>query len=128
MAMRDARLDLSTLSKNLKKDYGITKRRAEFIARDQANKAHATIERAKRQELGIAKAIWLQFACQVKRLDRHILQRINKSLRFQKECIWMANGYSRESCRGVDVAAEALLKGSIYEWTNYSYGQVHAFI
>ena len=51
--------DLSTLSKNLKKDYGITKRRAEFIARDQANKAHATIERAKRQELGIAKAIWL---------------------------------------------------------------------
>ncbi len=51
--------DLSTLSKNLKKDYGITKRRAEFIARDQANKAHATIERAKRQELGITKAIWL---------------------------------------------------------------------
>lgn len=51
--------DLSTLSKNLKKDYGITKRRAKLIARDQANKAHATIERAKRQELGITKAIWL---------------------------------------------------------------------
>ena len=32
---------------------------AEFIARDQANKAHAVIERAKRQELGITKAIWL---------------------------------------------------------------------
>ncbi|PIT08047.1 phage head morphogenesis protein [Snodgrassella communis] len=51
--------DLSTLSKNLKKDYAITKRRAEFIARDQASKAHAAIERAKRQELGITKAIWL---------------------------------------------------------------------
>lgn len=51
--------DLSTLSKNLNKEYGIEKRRAEFIARDQANKAHATIERAKRQELGITKAIWL---------------------------------------------------------------------
>lgn len=51
--------DLSALSKNLNKEYGIEKRRAEFIARDQANKAHAVIERAKRQELGITKAIWL---------------------------------------------------------------------
>lgn len=51
--------DLSTLSKNLQNDYGITRRRAETIARDQSDKANATIERAKRMELGITKAIWM---------------------------------------------------------------------
>lgn len=51
--------DLSTLSKNLQEGYGITRRRAELIARDQSNKANATIERAKRLELGITKAIWM---------------------------------------------------------------------
>lgn len=51
--------DLSALATNLKKEYAITKRRAELIARDQGAKAHAAIERAKRQELGIERAIWL---------------------------------------------------------------------
>lgn len=51
--------DLAALSKDLSKTYDITKRRAEFIARDQGAKAHAVIEKAKRQELGITKAVWL---------------------------------------------------------------------
>lgn len=51
--------DLAALAKDLSKSYDITKRRAEFIARDQGAKAHAVIEKAKRQELGITKAIWL---------------------------------------------------------------------
>lgn len=51
--------DLAALAKDLNKTYDITKRRAEFIARDQGAKAHAVIEKAKRQELGITKAIWL---------------------------------------------------------------------
>lgn len=51
--------DLSTLSKDLKKHYEISVRRADLIARDQGAKAHAAIEKAKRQELGITKAIWL---------------------------------------------------------------------
>ena len=51
--------DLATLSKNLQNDFGVTKRRADFIARDQAYKANAVIESARRRELGIKKAIWL---------------------------------------------------------------------
>lgn len=51
--------DLATLSKNLQNDFGVTKRRADFIARDQANKANAVIESARRRELGIKQAIWL---------------------------------------------------------------------
>lgn len=51
--------DLSGLATELEKNYDISKRRAELIARDQGAKAHAVIECAKRQELGITKAIWL---------------------------------------------------------------------
>lgn len=51
--------DLSTLSKELEHRYGITKRRATFIARDQNNKATAMLTRARFTELGITEAIWL---------------------------------------------------------------------
>nr|WP_239667009.1 phage minor head protein [Burkholderia multivorans] len=50
--------DLGTLSKDLEKRYGITRRRAAFIARDQANKQTAVINRARQQELGITQARW----------------------------------------------------------------------
>lgn len=50
--------DLSTLTKNLEKNYGITHRRAAFIARDQNNKATAVLNRSRQLELGIEEAIW----------------------------------------------------------------------
>ncbi|WP_433847108.1 phage head morphogenesis protein [Acinetobacter proteolyticus] len=50
--------DMHTLSKTLQAKYDISKRRADFIARDQNNKAKAVIERERRLELGIKKAIW----------------------------------------------------------------------
>lgn len=50
--------DLGYLSKELETRYGVTKRRAAFIARDQANKATATITRARQIEMGITKAKW----------------------------------------------------------------------
>jgi SPP1 gp7 family putative phage head morphogenesis protein len=51
--------DLGSLSKELAKRYGVTKRRAAFIARDQNNKATAVVTRARQQEAGIEEAIWL---------------------------------------------------------------------
>ena len=50
--------DLGTLSKELQHSYGVTKNRADLIARDQGAKANAVIEQARRKELGITKAIW----------------------------------------------------------------------
>lgn len=50
--------DMSTLSKKLTDSYGITKRRAALISRDQNSKAKAVIETTRRQELGIKRAIW----------------------------------------------------------------------
>lgn len=55
----NAGYDMVQLTRELRKDYGISERRAAFIARDQTNKAKAAIEKARRQELGITEAIWM---------------------------------------------------------------------
>ena len=51
--------DLKTLSDELQERYGVTKRRAALIARDQNNKATASMNRVRQEELGITEAIWL---------------------------------------------------------------------
>lgn len=50
--------DMGTLRKDLQANYGVSHRRASFIARDQNNKAKAVIENTRRQELGIVEAAW----------------------------------------------------------------------
>lgn len=50
--------DLNALEKELRKQRGITRRRAVLIARDQNNKATATITKLRHQELGITQARW----------------------------------------------------------------------
>lgn len=50
--------DLLELSKQLRERYGVTTRRAALIARDQTNKATATLNRASQEDLGITQAIW----------------------------------------------------------------------
>lgn len=51
--------DLATLTNDLQEQYGVTRRRAAFIARDQNNKATASMNRVRQQDLGITEAIWL---------------------------------------------------------------------
>lgn len=51
--------DLNTLSKQLRKEFGSTRKRAALIARDQNAKAKATIERVRQLEIGITRAIWM---------------------------------------------------------------------
>ena len=54
--------DIGTLGKELEKRYGITKRRASLIARNQNQLATATMQRARYVELGIKEAIWCHSA------------------------------------------------------------------
>lgn len=64
-AVRDAVLkggDLATLTKVLEERYGVTHRRAAFIARDQNAKAKAIFEHQRRREIGIKRAQWLHSA------------------------------------------------------------------
>lgn len=51
--------DLQVLTDALEERYGVTRRRAELIARDQNNKANAVFTRVRQQELGITEAIWV---------------------------------------------------------------------
>jgi Phage Mu protein F like protein len=51
--------DLGPLSRELQNQFGVTKRRAAFIARDQVAKANAVLTRVRQQEIGITTAIWL---------------------------------------------------------------------
>lgn len=61
MVMRSvaAGRDLATLSTELENRYGVTKRRAAFIALDQNNKATANITRVRQDGLGITEAEWI---------------------------------------------------------------------
>jgi SPP1 gp7 family putative phage head morphogenesis protein len=54
--------DLAGLTEALTNTYGVTRRRAETIARSQNNMATATITRVRQKELGITKARWLHSA------------------------------------------------------------------
>lgn len=51
--------DLGSLTKELEDHYGVTRRRAAFIARSQNNLATASMTRVRQQEAGITEAIWV---------------------------------------------------------------------
>lgn len=51
--------DLGTLTEELQNHYGVTRRRAAFIARSQNNLATASMTRVRQQEAGITEAIWV---------------------------------------------------------------------
>lgn len=51
--------DLAGLTAELEDSFGVARRRAELIARDQNNKATAVIQRVRQTEAGITEAIWI---------------------------------------------------------------------
>jgi len=51
--------DLETMVRSLKELYPAASHRAELIARDQSNKANATVNKARQLELGITDGIWM---------------------------------------------------------------------
>lgn len=61
MVMRSVQTgrDLHQLSEQLRHEYGVTKRRAALISRDQNNKATASMNRVRQMELGIKQAVWM---------------------------------------------------------------------
>jgi uncharacterized protein with gpF-like domain len=50
--------DLGTLAQLIEHRYGLTKKRAALIARDQNNKATSTLNRTRQREIGVTHAIW----------------------------------------------------------------------
>ncbi|WP_302785194.1 phage head morphogenesis protein [Bilophila wadsworthia] len=67
--------DVEFLADELHKRYEITRRRAEFIARDQSNKATEAIKRVQDKELGITEGVWVHVPG--KKTSRHTHQLMN---------------------------------------------------
>lgn len=61
MVMRSVQTgrDLHQLTEDLEDAFGISRRRAELISRDQSNKATAVLQRTRQAELGVTEAIWV---------------------------------------------------------------------
>lgn len=51
--------DIGDLAKSLQEKYGVTRRRAAFIAKDQNNKATSAIQKARQSELGLDRGVWM---------------------------------------------------------------------
>jgi SPP1 gp7 family putative phage head morphogenesis protein len=51
--------DLKQITDDLQHQFKVSRKRAAFIARDQASKATSTLGRARQMSLGITKAIWV---------------------------------------------------------------------
>lgn len=74
MVMRSVQTgrDLNQLTKDLQKEFKITRRRATLISRDQNNKATAALTRARHLEIGIKEAIWLHSHAGKKPRPQHV--------------------------------------------------------
>ena len=64
--------DLEMMTKDLTEHFGVTKRRAAFIARDQNNKATSALQRSRQIELGITEAIWVHSSAGKKPRPTHV--------------------------------------------------------
>ena len=64
--------DLASLYKEIRSRYNLTKKRAALIARDQNNKATATLLRVRQLEVGITEAIWVHSTAGKKPRPTHV--------------------------------------------------------
>lgn len=51
--------DLHQLTEDLESAFGVSRRRAELISRDQSNKMTAVLQRTRQAELGVVEAVWV---------------------------------------------------------------------
>lgn len=63
--------DLAGFTKDLTESFGITRRRASLIARDQNNKMTALFQRTRQLDCGITKAMWVHTAASLKPREEH---------------------------------------------------------
>lgn len=97
--------DLASLSADLQARYGVTKRRAALIARDQNNKATASITRARQMEAGITEATWLHSAGGRTPRPEHVAASgkrydVAKGMFLENEWVWPGTAIN---CRCVSV-------------------------
>lgn len=85
--------DLGTLTKGLQKQFGVSQRRAAFIARDQNNKSTAAITKTRQLGLGITQAKWRHSGAGKETRPSHVhadgkLYDIEKGMYLDGEWVW----------------------------------------
>jgi len=100
--------DLETVAKQIERQFGVTKKRAAFIARDQNNKATSAIQEARRAELGIQEAIWLHSSGGKTPRPKHVAAsgtryQVGKGLKIGDKGQWVLPG-EEPNCRCVSRA------------------------
>lgn len=85
--------NLAFLSKELRERYGITKRRAALISRDQTNKAFAVFGQVRQQEIGITQAIWKHSTAGKKPRPEHVAANgkpyeVDKGMFLEGKWVW----------------------------------------
>lgn len=79
---------LKQLTQDLQESYGISKRRAAFIARDQNNKATAIIHKTQQEDAGITRARWVHTSASKHPRPEHAKWGAEKATYDIKEGMW----------------------------------------
>ena len=107
--------DLATLTTQLQKQFGVTRKRAELIAKDQNNKFTSAITRARQLELGIDTAVWMHSHAGKKPRPAHVAMNgkpysVKKGMWDKDEKAWIHPGflvncrcYSRSVIKGFSI-------------------------
>lgn len=84
----DRKMLADEIERNFGKRHGITRRRAEFIARDQTRKATSALSAARQQAAGIVEAEWVHSGGGNKRRHSHVKAgRERKRFKLSKGCL-----------------------------------------
>lgn len=80
--------DLGGITDELQEQFGVTRRRAALIARDQNNKATSAMQKARQQEVGIKEGIWIHSHAGKEPRPTHVA---NNGKRFRIDEGWYDN-------------------------------------
>ncbi|MGE8129019.1 phage minor head protein [Methylobacterium sp. NPDC080182] len=89
--------DLGQLTKDLQEQFGVTKRRAQFIAQSQNQMATAALTRARQLEIGVTEAVWVHSSGGKKPRRSHVTNNgktydVNKGWYDPDEKVWTFPG------------------------------------
>ena len=104
--------DLEGLTKDIRNIYAVSRKRAAFIARDQSNKATASMTRARQLDLGIQRGIWLHSHAGKEPRPTHVA---NNGKPFDLEEGWLDPAIHRRIWPGTEPNCRCIWKPVIEE-------------
>lgn len=99
MVMRSVQTgrDIGGLTREIEREFGVSRRRAAFIAKDQNNKASSAIQKARQLELGIQRGVWIHSGGDKEPRPKHLAASgeefdLNKGMKVGDKGNWVMPG------------------------------------